>query len=248
MNYMNGYMNYHSYRDDTSDHIIPFIFDDWINHDKMVIPDDSFKVLLRVNSIVDAQDEEGKWYASQIIEFEHFNRYKVHFFGWNQRFNEIVHITNLKPLYTFTNNWRKNLKVGSELEIKISMKPNHWFQATIINHNMNMIDVIMSYHIWCKDKVPIYSFDIKSEDLSELGVHTWRPNCDVSLRKKYTHYIIYMRYLCLSNRAYSLSNENTTKENFQHLKWLCESAPYWVIIMIIPHLLEPRYFRCLEYK
>ena len=81
---------------------------------------------LNVGDKVDALDSspisdkyKPKWFQSKIVEKLN-NKFKIHFIGWNERFDEYISIGSEKimPLHSKTKEWKSKLKVGNIIEVK----------------------------------------------------------------------------------------------------------------------------------
>ena len=77
----------------------------------------------QIGDVLDARDSEGKWYPSEIIDAKpDGSSYRVHYVGWDDKWNEWVDATRLRELV------KPKLKVGQHYEVKWQKK---WYPATI---------------------------------------------------------------------------------------------------------------------
>lgn len=78
----------------------------------------------QVGDTIDAQDMEGKWYASEILDWKKDNGglYYVHYVGWADKWNEWVNINHLRQIT------KPKLKVGGHYEVLWGKK---WYPATL---------------------------------------------------------------------------------------------------------------------
>ena len=81
---------------------------------------------LNVDDKVDALDSspnsskyKPRWFQSKIVK-KCNNKFKIHFIGWNQRFDEYISIGSkrIMPLHSKTKDWKSKLKVGNIIEVK----------------------------------------------------------------------------------------------------------------------------------
>lgn len=96
---------------------------------------------IQVGDFIDAQDSTGKWYESIVKEVRD-DELKVHYFGWSFRFDGIVRrrktsdlkLPDIAPLWTHTNRWRENLKVGDQVEVRDTssmVQRPRWFRGIV---------------------------------------------------------------------------------------------------------------------
>ena len=77
----------------------------------------------QVGDVLDARDKEGKWYASEIIDAKpDGSSYRVHYAGWDDKWNEWLDAAHLKPIT------KGKLNVGEHYEVQWQKK---WYPATI---------------------------------------------------------------------------------------------------------------------
>jgi hypothetical protein len=77
----------------------------------------------KVGDVLSARDSEGKWYASEIIDGKpSANTYKVHYCGWDDKWDEWLDPTRLRAIV------KPKLNVGQHYEVIWQKK---WYPATI---------------------------------------------------------------------------------------------------------------------
>lgn len=131
-----------------------------------------------------------RWFCSQIIGQNDDFLYKVHFLGWDNKWNEIVDIRSgcIQPLFTFTRNWRSKLQVGNYIDFAppIIYNGKRWFVGLILYRIGNNLTILIKtrnqhmlisnrYVLLRRGKYYIYKFEninINSENISEKGIHT----------------------------------------------------------------------------
>ncbi len=109
---------------------------------------------LRVGSVVRARDLQDNWYKSRVIEVDEINqRAKVHFFGWNSRYDQWFDINSndLKEIPAKSTKQEVQMSTPStmleileydkitdrfDLNEKVSAKwtDNYYYTANIIKH------------------------------------------------------------------------------------------------------------------
>eukprot|EP01041_Mallomonas_annulata_P002523 gene2523-4905_t len=135
---------------------------------------------LKVGDIVDAIDNENKWYEAQILSISSTDgSIKIHYFGWLPKFDTIVleHEINrmIQPLYSHSRNWRVELEVDDKVEVRIietsTKEISKWFQGTItkVNDINNTIEVLITD----RDMKKVYN--IYSEDICPMYTHIKKP-------------------------------------------------------------------------
>jgi len=101
----------------------------------------SWRKSLNIGDKIDAKDNSNnrnynsKWFEAEIVaKFD--NTYKIHFNGWQPRFDEWIDYNSEKimPLHTHTKKWREKIKIGDQIEV---LKLNHdiverWHLAKIL--------------------------------------------------------------------------------------------------------------------
>ncbi|MBS0658399.1 MAG: caspase family protein [Verrucomicrobia bacterium] len=79
----------------------------------------------QIGDVVDAQDKEGKWYASEILAWDEAKgRYRVHYYGWDSKWDEWVEPARVRRLV------KKQLEVGRQYEVQWQDK--RWYLGTIV--------------------------------------------------------------------------------------------------------------------
>lgn len=77
----------------------------------------------QVGDVLDARDKEGKWYASEVIDAKpDGSSYRVHYAGWDDKWNEWLDVKRLRPIV------KGKLNVGQHYEVQWQKK---WYPATI---------------------------------------------------------------------------------------------------------------------
>lgn len=91
----------------------------------------------RLYERVDAMDNEGVWYEAKIIEITE-QYYIVHFLSWSNKWDIKIPKNSyaIAKLYTFTPNWRKNIKINDLIDVKVK---GLWYMGNIINKSKNYI-------------------------------------------------------------------------------------------------------------
>lgn len=75
----------------------------------------------QVGDLLEARDFKGKWYAAEIVEGKG-QRYKVHFNGWESKWDEWVDDAQLRPIV------KAKLSVGQPYEV---VWQKRWYPATL---------------------------------------------------------------------------------------------------------------------
>lgn len=77
----------------------------------------------QIGDVLEARDQEGKWYPSEILDWKQAgNSYRVHFAGWDDKWDEWVDAARLRPIT------KPKLNVGQHYEVKWQGK---WYPATL---------------------------------------------------------------------------------------------------------------------
>ncbi|MEP6668342.1 MAG: Tudor-knot domain-containing protein [Chthoniobacter sp.] len=77
----------------------------------------------QIGEVLDARDSEGKWYPSEILDAKpDGSSYHVHYVGWDDKWNEWVDATRLRPIV------KGKLNVGQHYEVQWQKQ---WYPATI---------------------------------------------------------------------------------------------------------------------
>jgi hypothetical protein len=78
----------------------------------------------QIGDVVEARDSQGNWYTSEILNWKRSNRlYKVHFYGWESKWDEWVNASRLRPIV------KPKLNVGQQYEVQWEDK--NWYLGTI---------------------------------------------------------------------------------------------------------------------
>jgi hypothetical protein len=78
---------------------------------------------LHIGDVIDAQDQEGKWYASEIINWQAPNKYRVHFYGWDSKWDEWIPPSRMRPLV------KPKLEIGKQYDVQ--WEDENWYLGTI---------------------------------------------------------------------------------------------------------------------
>jgi hypothetical protein len=79
---------------------------------------------LQIGDVLEARDSEGNWYTSEIIGSKPgASTYKVHFYGWDSKWDEWVGISRLRRIV------KPKLNVGQQYEVQWEDK--NWYLGTI---------------------------------------------------------------------------------------------------------------------
>lgn len=79
----------------------------------------------QIGDVVDAQDKLGKWYASEILDWDaKQERYRIHFYGWDSKWDEWVEAARVRALV------KPKLNVGQQYEVQWQDK--RWYLGTIV--------------------------------------------------------------------------------------------------------------------
>lgn len=79
----------------------------------------------QIGDVVDAQDKEGKWYASEILAWDAAReRYRVHYYGWDPKWDEWVEPARVRRLV------KPKLEVGRLYEVQ--WQDRRWYPGTIV--------------------------------------------------------------------------------------------------------------------
>ena len=77
----------------------------------------------QIGDLLEARDQEGKWYPSEILDWKRAgNSYRVHFAGWDDKWDEWVDVARLRPIT------KPKLNVGQHYEVKWQ---GRWYPATL---------------------------------------------------------------------------------------------------------------------
>jgi Caspase domain/RNA binding activity-knot of a chromodomain len=78
----------------------------------------------QIGDVLEARDSEGNWYISEILDWKGSNRtYKVHFYGWDSKWDEWLNASRLRPIV------KPKLNVGQQYEVQ--WEDNNWYLGTI---------------------------------------------------------------------------------------------------------------------
>tara|TARA_B100001057_G_scaffold498305_1_gene604907 strand:+ start:197 stop:1534 length:1338 start_codon:yes stop_codon:yes gene_type:complete len=139
---------------------------------------------LCVGSLVDARDPYGNWYEAIVINIFgplHFstpNGLQIKYRGWGDTYNENISRDSIRiaPPFTFIENWRKNVKVGSVIEAK-PPGSTKWYFASVTNIDTNRIG---------SPNNPLISFQIVMKHDNRISFDDHIASCDY-VSPLYTH-------------------------------------------------------------
>jgi hypothetical protein len=78
----------------------------------------------QIGDVMEARDSQGNWYTSEILNWKRTNgTYKVHFYGWDSKWDEWVSASRLRPIV------KAKLNVGQQYEVQWQDK--NWYLGTI---------------------------------------------------------------------------------------------------------------------
>ena len=78
----------------------------------------------QIGDVMEARDSEGKWYVSQIINWRNARSpYRVHFYGWESKYDEWVDGNRLRPIV------KPRLNIGQQYEVQ--WEDENWYLGTI---------------------------------------------------------------------------------------------------------------------
>ena len=78
----------------------------------------------QIGDVVDACDSDGKWYSSEIIGWKAGKSpYRVHFYGWDSKYDEWLGASRLRPLV------KPKLNIGQQYEVQ--WEDSNWYLGTV---------------------------------------------------------------------------------------------------------------------
>lgn len=78
----------------------------------------------QIGDVIDARDSEGKWYASEILNWNPRNStYRIHFYGWDSKWDEWVGPSRLRPIV------KPKLNIGQQYEVQ--WQDENWYLGTV---------------------------------------------------------------------------------------------------------------------
>lgn len=91
---------------------------------------------------IDARDKKKNWYPARIITLDQeMNKIKVHFYGWDSRWDEWIPIESnyCLPLHTLTHDFISSLCLDQKVEYKLSKysKKPKWYIGQIMELEKN---------------------------------------------------------------------------------------------------------------
>lgn len=79
----------------------------------------------QVGDVVEAQDQVGKWYASEILDWDAAQKkYRIHFYGWDPKWDEWVEPARVRELV------KPKLQVGARYDVQ--WQDRRWYPGTIV--------------------------------------------------------------------------------------------------------------------
>ncbi|CAE7770877.1 unnamed protein product, partial [Symbiodinium microadriaticum] len=135
---------------------------------------------LRIGDVVDAEDECGDWYESEIFQVDmHCHSLQVHFKGWSHKFNVVISeaefAKKIAPLYSITDNCRDSLEPYDKVDYthRLNLKDgSKWLHAYVmkVDHAKGLLTVKYreeNYQIYTTDDW----IDINGEAICKAGTH-----------------------------------------------------------------------------
>ncbi|CAM9309721.1 unnamed protein product [Chrysoparadoxa australica] len=101
--------------------------------DKIV---NQWRLDLAPGDLVDAMDSDGRWFESKVLSVNETDSdlLMVHYKGWASKWDaELPRMSqSIQPLYTHSENWREDLKIGTKIELVDSEAASpKWFKAEV---------------------------------------------------------------------------------------------------------------------
>ena len=123
------------------------------------------------NEIVDCQDKKNNWYEAKIMKVNGGNIFDVHFLAWSPKFDEKVHISQIRKLHTMTPNWRNEIEIFSKIEFKITksrIRLPVWAEVSVIEKNKENDKMLLFFRLSYALEVIKYVFEeeyqVESDD------------------------------------------------------------------------------------
>ncbi len=132
---------------------------------------------LKAGDEVDAMDIDGKWYESVVREINSKDdTICVHYKGWQPKWDMTLNRsdTDIQPLHTHTEDWWKDIVVGSQVEIvnKESDGKSKWFRGTICEFSKDDSNLV---HVEWAGRTKSVWYDKMGEEICCIGTHTKNP-------------------------------------------------------------------------
>eukprot|EP00639_Heterosigma_akashiwo_P010514 CAMPEP_0206371438 /NCGR_PEP_ID=MMETSP0294-20121207/6479_1 /ASSEMBLY_ACC=CAM_ASM_000327 /TAXON_ID=39354 /ORGANISM="Heterosigma akashiwo, Strain CCMP2393" /LENGTH=844 /DNA_ID=CAMNT_0053818557 /DNA_START=522 /DNA_END=3053 /DNA_ORIENTATION=- len=135
-------------------------------------PPPDWRAQLRAGHLVDARDADGRWFESVVVEAKRGSKLKIHFKGWNAKWDTYIDANSedIQPLFTHTPKWRDLLKVGDTLEVCEPREfPNpRWFEGTVLQLDRQGQKVLVQA---VAGRVPLKWADLRGEEICAPGTH-----------------------------------------------------------------------------
>lgn len=78
----------------------------------------------QIGDVMEARDSTGKWYPSEILAWNRRDgSYRVHFYGWDSKWNEWIDASRLRPIV------KSKLNVGQQYEVQ--WQDQNWYLGTV---------------------------------------------------------------------------------------------------------------------
>jgi hypothetical protein len=127
---------------------------------------------------VDILDFNGNWIEGTIV-MTRYDKYLVHYREWSNEWDEWVSSSRIRNQYTKVNNWRKNIKRGDRIEMKLlhghhdniscTTKKWIWYKA-LVKERINNILHLETLNT--NNRSSVIKIHIDSNFISRIGVHT----------------------------------------------------------------------------
>jgi hypothetical protein len=128
---------------------------------------------MKIGTMVDAKDCDGRWLEGRIVELDK-NKAKVHFFGWSKKWDEWIVLSKEKllPHAFYSSNWFDTIDCEDVIEFKLEFykqKPK-WYRGMIIELHNKFIRVS------CKERNQIIKIKRDRDHICRIGTHVPRKN------------------------------------------------------------------------
>lgn len=127
---------------------------------------DEFLKKLQTGDEVDAQDCDGVWYASRIIQVDKVSKkWLVHYYGWSEKWEEWVVSDRIYPLHTHTTNWIQMLRPCDPVDYK-KENTQLWYRGVVEKVDKKNSEV----HVFNQNKVDVVPLNV--DMLAPAGTHS----------------------------------------------------------------------------
>jgi hypothetical protein len=124
---------------------------------------------------VDVMDCDGNWCRATIIDHNQ-DCFKVHYYGWDGRWDEWVHCRSgrIMPLNTYTEDWLECVHVGQSLEFMlIKDRTRRWYAGTVVSILPSGKNILLVKQDPCGDHPrKEYKIRLDKDHLTPVGTHT----------------------------------------------------------------------------